>query len=1016
MSEEVEIIHLEFPESIRSRPGMYGCDTTDRILIREVIDNCLDLVLKNNINLDIKAFDNVLNTGYKYVIDNGTGIPLYESEKTGMSIALDIFSKINIGSNFERVSYSTGMNGVGLSLVNAVSEHFIVLANAKKKDISKLPVDLQTDYNKGNSVFCMEYKKGILQHHGMYSSIINAVDTCNSELSEFTNDNSFDDFGTIVLFLPDYSILDKSTEKYHGYPFKLLSSIVKEDDCFKDTHVSFSLNEKVIQPFKFKDHFNVELVDDRVITGNFNFNTNENLPIKFIFQFGYSLKSWNLDEDGSVNLLRTPQGIHLTYLHEAMFRAFRRYNDIMTYSDIKYGLRLFALIFAIEPSFNSQDKTKLSKLEDKGFDKNELITSLGEYIYEEILAKNREFFDLIIDRIIEYKKQIGKLSNISLLKSAVILGDEEKRFSSQGEASKVYEATSRDYASRELYLTEGLCFTGDQEILDVNLNKISFKDLVEKYNAGEDTYTFSCSKDGDVGVSKIIKAWKTKEVNELSVVTLDDNSEIKCTPDHRFMLRDGSYKEARYLKEGDSLMPLYYDKSGEYNTIKDNKTNVFNKIYHISAKHKDVLVHNSSVSSKHTQRHHIDENRKNDNPSNILICDRDYHLSLHRCPSKGNKGLQKARENSGYDSKYRQNLKDSFTEERIKNYKSKMKDVQSSSEYKKNASEKQGVIMGNSLYKKERIMKQYLTTGRNIIEFMSVNTISVSDDTYQKSIKILQEQKLISNKLTCVPSSLNVYLNLENGVLGNWSPVRPKPNRFLNNHKVKFVKIIKTKNEPVYDITVDSDNHNFPLANGVFVHNSASGSLVKYRNKKFQSILPLRGKLVNTSSFSDESLVGNKEILAIINTVGCGVGAITDVSKSKYGKIIIATDSDSDGSHISNLITALFYTHAPDLIKQGLLYKLVVPYYVVNNKDYFYYNEKDQIDFESSRIEKRKGLGSYSGDEAKKFMLVSETRKLQQIVYNDDSEKEIVEAAKLMFSSSARRKLMVSEGIINFLK
>lgn len=196
---------------------------------------------------------------------------------------------------------------------------------------------------------------------------------------------------------------------------------------------------------------------------------------------------------------------------------------------------------------------------------------------------------------------------------------------------------------------------------------------------------------------------------------------------------------------------------------------------------------------------------------------------------------------------------------------------------------------------------------------------------------------------------------------------------------------------------------------------SASGNLIKYRDKKTQSILPIRGKLINTTTFSESDLVDNKEILTIINAVGCGVGQISDIKKSKYGKIIIAGDSDQDASHIANLITALFLIHIPDIIKEGMLYRLIAPFYKVtkNGKvSYFYLNEKDKIDFENCHVVKRKGLGSYTPEEAKKFMMDKNDRRLIRIEYPNDKEQFIKEAIKLLYSSNARKKLMEDAGIL----
>lgn len=118
-------------------------------------------------------------------------------------------------------------------------------------------------------------------------------------------------------------------------------------------------------------------------------------------------------------------------------------------------------------------------------------------------------------------------------------------------------------------------------------------------------------------------------------------------------------------------------------------------------------------------------------------------------------------------------------------------------------------------------------------------------------------------------------------------------------------------------------------------------------------------------------------------------------------------------SHIANLITTLFYQHAPEMIKQGLIYKLEAPYYKVESGkkiEYFYYDEKDKVDF-SKTVTKLKGLGSYNLDEVKQFMTDPKNRRLIQLKWDSELEAQIEEASKLMYSSLARRNLMLETGV-----
>lgn len=198
---------------------------------------------------------------------------------------------------------------------------------------------------------------------------------------------------------------------------------------------------------------------------------------------------------------------------------------------------------------------------------------------------------------------------------------------------------------------------------------------------------------------------------------------------------------------------------------------------------------------------------------------------------------------------------------------------------------------------------------------------------------------------------------------------------------------------------------------------SASGNIVKYRNRETQSVMPLRGKLWNTSTTDTMSLVSNSETLAIVNEIGIGVGNHTKVESCRYSKIIIATDLDPDGSHIANLILGLFLTHTTALVEHEKVYKLEAPFYVVTYKGskdpvYYYYNEKDQIDFDNATsVKKRKGLGSYTEAEVQQFLVDPNKRRLVQIKITDLVNLE--QSKKLLFSSVARKQLMIDNGILS---
>ncbi len=169
---------------------------------------------------------------------------------------------------------------------------------------------------------------------------------------------------------------------------------------------------------------------------------------------------------------------------------------------------------------------------------------------------------------------------------------------------------------------------------------------------------------------------------------------------------------------------------------------------------------------------------------------------------------------------------------------------------------------------------------------------------------------------------------------------------------------------------------------------SAGGSAKQARNRLLQAILPLRGKILNVASSSNEKLNANKEIQDIVEAVGCGVGTSYNEEKLRYDKIIIMTDADVDGSHIASLLMTFFFEQMPDLIEKGHLFIALPPLFkITDGKQSFYAmneEEKDEIilqKFKNRKVEisRFKGLGEMMPAQLKETTMDPTTRQLLQI-------------------------------------
>ena len=135
------------------------------------------------------------------------------------------------------------------------------------------------------------------------------------------------------------------------------------------------------------------------------------------------------------------------------------------------------------------------------------------------------------------------------------------------------------------------------------------------------------------------------------------------------------------------------------------------------------------------------------------------------------------------------------------------------------------------------------------------------------------------------------------------------------------------------------------------------GPYLCVRDKATQAVLPIRGKILNTTYKDLKEVIQNKEICDIANSIGCGIGSQCDASKSRYERIIISADADPDGLQINCLVLAVFINLFPDMVKQGRVYVSLPPLYCwgKSEKDYGWCNKVEDIPATAKDVHRFKG-------------------------------------------------------------
>ena len=1039
-----EIKVLEGLEGVRKRPAMYiGSTGKDGLhhLVYEVVDNSVDEALAGYCK---KIVVTINKNGSVTVEDDGRGIPV-DAHPTLKIPAVEVaLTRLHAGGKFDKKSYviSGGLHGVGVSVVNALSEKLIV------------------EVKRNGKIYRQEYSRGDPK----------------TKLKEVGKAEAT---GTTITFWPDPEIFSTTNFDYKvlenrfreivflnaGLKINLIDEEKKKEEEFYSSGglIEFVkwLNrskEALHKPIYFKKEVDHSIIEAAI---QYNDSYQENI-------FGF------------VNTINTVEGgTHVSGFKTALTRVINDYaknknllkNESLMGDDVREGLTVVLSIKMPEPQFEGQTKTKLGNSEMKGFVDSAVTQALAEY-FEENPAIAKKITSKALD------SAAARLA----AKKARDLVRRKNAFSLGGLPGKLADCSSKKTEDTELYIVEGEsaggCFSGETKIALADGRNISFNDLIYEHAKGKQNFCYTIKKDGQIWIEKIENPRLTKKNVEVINIILDNGEEIICTPNHNFMLRDGTYKEAKDLSKEDSLMPLYKKMSemggkitieGYEMVLNTNGKWVFTHVLSDEYNLKNEVYEKEQGEA----RHHIDFNKRNNNPSNILRLSKEEHMILHneQISKTLHTELSKRKAAEAHKtSKYRENMRKWANQPKVKTILSKNAKEQWQSQDYKDYMTKKFVEFYNSnedyrMKNKELLneqQKKYWSIEKNrekaservrkffeenpdAKEYLSNLAIEQWKDealiiwrrqkTSEQWTPEFREKRMKSYNKTYYNKTISLMKkNIEiNGNLKSFDKMRVENNdksilslnefrsRFFEdngekmieavnnwNHKIKRIDRLNQKID-VYDIEVPN-THNFALASGVFVHNSAKMG----RDRNIQAILPLKGKILNVEKSSPARSLGSEEIANLITAIGTGVGEGFDLANLRYNKIILMSDADVDGEHIKTLLLTFFYRFMPQLIENSHVYTALPPLFRIRKgqKDLYVYSEeelKKEISFtDSGNVTRFKGLGEMSSQQLWDTTMNPKTRKIKKIFIEDAVEADTV-FSMLMGDDVQARKAFIQE-------
>ena len=592
-------------EHVRLRPAMYIASTNVQginQLIYEIVDNSVDEFLAGfGSSIDVHVYKDCSVR----IRDYARGVPCSmtkDAEGNEINSLTLIFAKLRSGGKYDNsvYQYSSGIHGVGSSAVCFVSDFFVV-----------------TVYRDGN-IYQQKFEKGL-------------------PVTDVIVIGQTEETGTEIYYKPDKEIFAYTLKPDNDVRNRLQELAALNSGLVINYVNDLSNTSEIFHyPQGLVDYLQQLVTDKKLLFPQPIHIKNEDNTVEIVFLINKELESLSFIKSFCNNINNHEGGTHVTASIKSLIENFNNWgikNKLFkTPIEQKYYLENMFLIINVKmlnPSFEGQTKIKLNSIEIEPI----IIDTVNNFFKKQSKVEEfKQFTLLFLNFVIQIKEadeaakkaRIEKRINNKVTKKQVL----------PAQLSDCINAGTNKYA--ELLLTEGQsasgCVISSTFIHLADNRDVQIVDLVKEFNEGKKNYVFCRDENNNIRVRPIVNAIRTKFVEKVYQITLDNGFTVATTPEHLIMMRDGTYKEMQNLQIGDSLMPLYISYKlrrrewfGDYYTPYVYVNSEYQKIAQIVA---DDYIHFKPTDQKY-DLHHRDYNPCNNNPENLVYLTPQEHSAIH---------------------------------------------------------------------------------------------------------------------------------------------------------------------------------------------------------------------------------------------------------------------------------------------------------------------------------------------------------------------------------------------------